>query len=97
MIAFPPRLPDQPIFYPVTREGYAVEIPRDWNARHNDDRPGHVTRFAVNESYLNGYQPQVFGARRHTEYWIPAEDRQDFNANIVGAIEVIGSFENAAS
>jgi hypothetical protein len=97
MIAFPQRLPDQPIFYPVNNEGYAVEIARDWNARHNDDHRGYVTRFAVNKSCLDRYQPQTVGARRHKEYWIPAEDLQDFNAKIVGAIEVIGSFENTAS
>ena len=28
---WPPRLPDQPIFYPVTSEQYAIEIARDWN------------------------------------------------------------------
>ena len=26
MRAFPPRLPEQPIFYPVTNEAYAVQI-----------------------------------------------------------------------
>lgn len=33
MAAFPPRLPDQPIFYPVLNEGYATQIARDWNTR----------------------------------------------------------------
>ena len=31
MRAFPPRLPEQPFFYPVTTENYAVKIARDWN------------------------------------------------------------------
>ena len=31
MQAFPPRLPEQPIFYPVLSEEYAVKIARDWN------------------------------------------------------------------
>ena len=31
MRAFPPRLPEQPIFYPVLSEAYAVKIARDWN------------------------------------------------------------------
>ena len=30
---FPPRLPEQPIFYPVCNEAYAVEIARDWNGK----------------------------------------------------------------
>ena len=45
--AFPPRLPDQPIFYPVLNFSYAEEIARDWNAktplvrlRHSLSRPG---------------------------------------------------------
>ncbi|HVX50037.1 MAG TPA: hypothetical protein VHB48_07760, partial [Chitinophagaceae bacterium] len=28
---FPPRLPEQPVFYPVLNEEYAVQIARDWN------------------------------------------------------------------
>ena len=31
--AFPPRLPGQPIFYPVCNEEYAVQIARDWNTK----------------------------------------------------------------
>ncbi|MCW5960282.1 MAG: hypothetical protein KIS76_08975 [Pyrinomonadaceae bacterium] len=27
--AFPPRLPEQPIFYPVLNENYAIQIARD--------------------------------------------------------------------
>jgi len=27
--AFPPRLPEQPIFYPVLNEDYAIQIARD--------------------------------------------------------------------
>jgi hypothetical protein len=41
--AFPPRLPDQPIFYPVLTEGYAVKIARDWNVPASG--AGYVTRF----------------------------------------------------
>ena len=28
---FPPRLPEQPIFYPVLNEEDAIQIARDWN------------------------------------------------------------------
>ncbi len=31
--AFPPRLPEQPIFYPVLSFEYAAQIARDWNAK----------------------------------------------------------------
>ena len=33
MIAFPPRLPEQPIFYPVLNAPYAIKIARDWNTK----------------------------------------------------------------
>lgn len=35
---FPPRLPGQPIFYPVLNEAYAVQIARGWNLREPDSR-----------------------------------------------------------
>ena len=90
--AFPPRLPEQPIFYPVLNEGYAIQIARDWNAIHNQDRVGYVTRFHVRSDYLSKYDVQVVGGREHQEYWIPAEELPEFNRAIVGEIEVIAEF-----
>lgn len=91
--AFPPRLPDQPIFYPVLNEAYATQIARDWNARSplNGYR-GYVTRFAVSAAFLAGYQTHVVGGAIHQEYWIPAEELGAFNAQIVGRIAVIAAF-----
>lgn len=66
MTAFPPRLPDQPIFYPVTTEAYAVRIARDWNVR--DSSAGFVTRFQVLASYLTAFAVQDAGGRAHREY-----------------------------
>lgn len=43
--AFPPRLPDQPIFYPVVQKEYAIRIARDWNVKA--DGAGYVTQFNV--------------------------------------------------
>ncbi|HWT98748.1 MAG TPA: hypothetical protein VN229_14070, partial [Terriglobales bacterium] len=88
--SFPPRLLDQPIFYPVLTEEYAVKIARDWNVPSSG--AGFVTRFAVARSYLDKYRIEEAGGRDHLEYWIPAEDLQAFNAAIVGLIEVIASF-----
>ena len=45
MRAFPPRLVEQPIFYPVLSEEYAVKIARDWNVAANG--AGFVTRFQI--------------------------------------------------
>ena len=89
--AFPPRLPEQPIFYPVLNEGYAIQIARDWNVAA--DGAGYVTRFNVRRSFLNGYKVEQAGGREHLEYWIPAEDLPSFNAAIVGKIEVTAEFQ----
>jgi hypothetical protein len=92
LAAFPPRLPEQPIFYPVLNEEYATQIARDWNAKHNRDKVGYVTRFHVSSEYLKRYKIQTVGRSIHQEYWIPAEDLAEFNRNIVGKIEVIAEF-----
>ena len=88
---WPPRLPEQPIFYPVTNEEYAVQIARDWNA--TTDATGYVTEFEVVSDYLARYPTQVVGdSRTHVEYWVPAEDLEEFNAQIIGEIRVIRAF-----
>jgi ADP-ribosylglycohydrolase len=88
--AFPPRLPEQPIFYPVMNEDYARQIVRDWNAR--DGGIGYVTRFRVRAEVAERYAPQVVGNRGHVELWVPAEELDAFNAAIVGTIEVVAAF-----
>jgi hypothetical protein len=88
--AFPPRLPYQPIFYPVLTEEYAVQIARDWNTKDAaSGYIGYVVRFRVRASFLERYTIQTVGASRHQEYWIPAEDLAALNDNIVGQIEVV--------
>lgn len=89
--AFPPRLPEQPIFYPVTNQAYAVQIARDWNTKH-DDQIGFVMRFAVAATHLEKYERKIVGGRQHEEYWIPAEELDAFNAAIVGTIDVVGRY-----
>jgi hypothetical protein len=92
---FPPRLPEQPIFYPGIGYEYAAQIARDWNSK--DPRSGHVgyvTRFFVPTDYIARYEVHQVGGRQHQEYWIPAEELSTFNSNIVGAIEVVATFEN---
>lgn len=90
---FPPRLPEQPIFYPVTNREYAEQIARDWNAKDpKTNYSGFVTKFHVRTSYLSQFDPQRVGSAIHTEYWIPAEDLTEFNRNIIGMIEVVAEF-----
>jgi hypothetical protein len=90
MRAFPPRLPEQPIFYPVLTEEYAAKIARDWNVPASGS--GFVTRFQVTRSFIGRYDVREAGGRSYLEYWIPAEDLNAFNAAIVGLIEVVRSF-----
>ena len=92
--AFPPRLPEQPIFYPVLNEAYARQIARDWNAKRNEPRVGYVTRFAVRSEFLEGYEIQTVGGSVHQEYWIPAEDLAELNRHIVGPIEVVAEYRD---
>ena len=90
MRAFPPRLPEQPIFYPVLTEEYAVKIARDWNVPASGK--GYVTRFQVRGDFLDRYDIHEAGGGDHLEYWIPAEELTDFNAAIIGEIEVVAEF-----
>ena len=91
MRGFPPRLPEQPIFYPVLNEAYARQIARDWNTKSNS-LAGFVTRFEVEDGYVSRFQRQVVGARTHEELWVPAEELAEFNTHIIGPIEVIAAY-----
>ena len=88
--AFPPRLPEQPIFYPVTNEAYAIQIARDWNVR--DSGSGFVTEFTVDNNFLSQYAIQQVGGQIHQELWVPAEELGEFNRHIFGPIKVIHAF-----
>lgn len=92
--AYPPRLPDQPIFYPVLNEAYARQIAKDWNSRINADKEGYVTRFEVKKTVADKYQPEIVGGKEHEEIWVPAEELQVFNAAIIGKIDVIAKYAN---
>ena len=81
---WPPRLPSQPIFYPVLNKDYATRIARDWNVPASGS--GYVTRFKVRKSFLDNYEIRQVGGETILEYWIPAQDLPAFNASIVGQI-----------
>ena len=85
--AWPPRLPEQPIFYPVTTEAYAEQITREWNLPA--DGSAYVTRFEVRKSFIVAYPRKIVGGRQHEELWIPADELDELNANLIGPIEVV--------
>src|SRR6202162_6735093 len=81
--SFPPRLPHQPIFYPVLSEQYATQIARDWNTKDETSGfVGYVLRFRVRTEFLTHYEIHIVGSSEHREYWIPAGDVQKLKENI---------------
>ncbi len=81
--SFPPRLPEQPIFYPVLTREYAEQIAREWNTRDlGSGFAGFVTEFDVDVDYLHRFEPKVVGAAQHQELWVPAEELTDFNSHL---------------
>lgn len=87
---WPPRLPDQPIFYPVMNEAYATRIARDWNVPASG--VGYVTRFEVERAYVEQFEVHQVGGETILELWVLAEDLETFNDHIVGVIEVVAEF-----
>lgn len=93
-LSFPPRLPEQPIFYPVLTREYAEQIARDWNTK--DDRSGYVgyvVEFDVANQYLSRFEIHKAGGKEHLEYWVPAAQLEEFNRHIRGQIRLVRKFE----
>lgn len=96
--SFPPRLPEQPFFYPVLTKEYAEQIARDWNTK--DERSGfvgYVLEFEVDSEYLCRFDMRKVGSNKHLEYWIPAEELAEFNSHIRSEIRVISKFTSHAT
>ena len=90
---FPPRLPWQPIFYPVLNLQYAEQIALEWNKE--DEFSGYcgiVTTFDIAKSYFEKYEVQNVGGTIHNELWIPAEELEEFNKHINNKIRIINAF-----
>lgn len=87
---FPPRLPEQPIFYPVTNIEYARQIAVEWNVPAYGC--GYVVEFDMNKDYLKKFDIQNVGGEIHNELWVPSEEMDEFNSNIVGEIRLVESY-----
>ena len=95
MRRFPPRLPEQPIFYPVLNREYARQIAEQWDAKDSSGRgtqAGFVTEFDVPVDYLERFAEHTVGSSIHRELWVPAEELDEFNRQIVGQIRVTEAF-----
>ena len=74
----------------MTNEEYAKEIAIKWNIK--DSKVGYVTKFEVKKEFMDKYEIQQVGGKIHSEWWVPAEELEELNNNIVGLIEVIGEY-----
>jgi hypothetical protein len=90
--SFPPKLPDQPIFYPVLNFEYAEQIANGWNTKYNNPPCGFVTKFQVEDGYVSKFKIETVGARIHQELWVPAEELEEFNSNISGNITIEAAY-----
>ena len=90
---FPPRLEWQPIFYPVMNKEYAQQIAKQWNTEDEfSGYAGHVLSFDLPGEFIQKYPVQNVGGDLHNELWIPANELEEFNNNIIGEIRIECSF-----
>jgi hypothetical protein len=95
MRKFPPRLPEQPIFYPVMTREYAQFIAEKWNTKDTSEQynqAGFVLEFDLNYEYAAQFEEHVVGSSNQRELWIPAEELENFNRHLIGRIRVIDAF-----
>jgi len=88
---FPPRLPEQPIFYPVLNHKYAAQISQNWNTM-SGSLAGYVTEFDIEEAYAKSLPVRQAGANQHQELWVPAEALTEFNSHILDRIRVVAAY-----
>jgi len=75
----------------VLNEWYATKIAREWNVPHAG--VGNAPEFDVDAEYLERFAVQQVGGRDVLELWVPAEERVEFNAHIVGGIRMIARYD----
>lgn len=90
--AWPPRLPSQPIFYPVCNERYAIEIAKNWNTKYDAEAVGFVTEMQVAEDVTARYERHVVGAAWCEELWVPAQELPVFNRGMTEPVKIIHGF-----
>jgi hypothetical protein len=92
---FPPRLPEQSIFYPVLNCDYAQQIAAQWNTKDSAGRAtrvGFVTEFDLPAEYIGRFEQHTAGSSVHNELWVPAEEMDSFNSHILVRIRVTDVF-----
>jgi len=89
MSKFPPRLEWQPIFYPVLNLDYAAQIAAEWNTKDEfSGYVGYVLSFDIPADYFQKFNIENVGAKNHNELWVPAEELEEFNGQLLDRIKV---------
>jgi hypothetical protein len=90
---FPPRFEWQPIFYPVVTREYALAIITQWNSKESEaGHCGFVTEFDLADEFASRFQVQQLGGGPiYRELWVPSEELDHFNKQLLGPIRVIES------
>lgn len=87
------HVPEQPVFYPVLNREYAERIACDWNTKgERSGFTGYVLGFEVDAACLNGFEAQKAGGKDHWEFWVPAEELEEFNRHVMSVIRVVAGF-----
>jgi len=73
MKGFPPRLPEQSIFYPVLVQEYADQTAATWNTKE-EPFVGYVIEMEILDEYGARFTPQTVGSAIHRELWVPSEE-----------------------
>jgi len=77
----------------VLNKAYADQIAAEWNTKDAfGGYCGVTTSFDLLESHFSKYAVQNVGGAIHNELWVPAEDLEEFNRNIVNGIRVVSAF-----
>ncbi len=97
MRAFPVTTRHEPIFFPVHSFEYADKIARSWNSVEEDYQfLKFIVMFSLTDKFLARYATQSACEGRYVEYWIPPEDLDEVNENIIGQIEVVAEYKKAS-
>jgi len=78
-------------------EEYTTFIAREWNTSDAaSGYVGYVLRFSVRTDFISQSYVQTVGSATARQYWIPADELDAFNQQIVGPIEIIAKYSSAS-
>ena len=87
MKGFPPRLPEQSIFYPVLVQECADQTAATWNTKE-EPFVGYVIEMEILDEYGARFTPQTVGSAIHRELWVPSEELAEFNNQLTKPVSV---------